>query len=196
MNAMAEIAALVIAVGVARQFEGIDLVAGVVGVGLVANVVEHKELGLRAKIHRVADAKPLNETLGALGNPARVAVIGLSRGRLEHVTGQDQGGLCIEGIDAGRGGVRHQVHVGFVDGLPAGDRGAIEHDAFREGVLIDRADVHRRVLPLAARIREAEVGVFHLVVLDQGQNVFGRRHRQATPFPARSQKDRSYPQAG
>jgi hypothetical protein len=73
-------------------------------------------------------------------------------------------------------GIRHQAHVGLVDRLPAGDRGAVEHAAFGEGVLFDHRLVEGHVLPLAARVGEAEVDVFHVVVLHHLQDIFSRRH--------------------
>jgi len=63
-----------------------------------------------------------------------------------------------------------------VDRLPAGDRGAVEHDALAERILVDRRDIGGDVLPLAAWIGETEVDVFHVVVLDHFQSVFGGRH--------------------
>jgi hypothetical protein len=73
-------------------------------------------------------------------------------------------------------GVGHQAHVGFVDRLPAGNRRAVEHQAFGERVLFDHADVEGHVLPLAARIGEAQVDVFDVVVLDRFEDVFGGLH--------------------
>src|ERR1041385_1001183 len=63
-----------------------------------------------------------------------------------------------------------------MDRLPAGDRGTVEHLAFGEGVLLDHRLVEGNVLPLAARIGEPEVDVFHVVVLHHLQDIFGRRH--------------------
>src|SRR5204863_9368689 len=88
----------------------------------------------------------------------------------------DHGGFGKERIDGRGDRVRHQVHVGFVDRLPAGDRGAVEHQAFREHVLVDQAGVEGDVLPLAARVGETQVDVFHVVVLDRFQDVFGGLH--------------------
>src|SRR5262249_46298067 len=67
-----------------------------------------------------------------------------------------------------------------VDRLPTGNRGAVEHDAFGKRVFFERGDVAGDVLPLPARIGEAVVDVFHVVVLDHLHHVFGRRH--FTPF--------------
>ena len=76
--------------------------------------------------------------------------------------------------------IRHQAHVGLVDRLPAGDRRAVEHLAFGERLLFDHRDVEGDVLPLAARIGETEIDVFHVVVLDHLQDVFGGRHGMHT----------------
>jgi len=70
-----------------------------------------------------------------------------------------------------------------VDRLPTGDRGAVEHDAFGEGVFVDRGNVPGHVLPFAARIREAEIYEFYVVILDHFQDVFHRRH--GLPFVKR-----------
>ena len=63
--------------------------------------------------------------------------------------------------------IGHQHHVGLVDRLPAGDGGAVEHRAVGEEVVIDQRQVEGDVLPLAARIGEAEVDEFDFLVLDQ-----------------------------
>src|SRR5262249_16876218 len=173
---MAGIAALIRGVGIDRQLDGIEPGADIVRVRLVANVIEHEELGLGTEEHGVADAPRLDQALGLAGDAARVAIVGLAGGRLEHVAYQNQGGFGIERVDAGGGRIRHQVHVGLVDRLPAGDRGAIEHDAFGEGVFFDRRDIDRDVLPLAARIGKTEIDEFHVVVLDGFQDILSRRH--------------------
>ena len=150
--------------------------AGVVGQRRVAHVVEHEELGLGSEIHGVADAHRLHHGFRLLGDAAGIAVVGLAGGRLEHVADQDQGGLGEEGIDGRGDRIGHQAHVGFVDRLPAGNRGTVEHQAFGEGVLFDHARIERHVLPLAARIGETQVDVFHVVVLHMLQDVFGGLH--------------------
>ena len=175
-DAVAEIAALVFGPGVDRQFDLVEPEAGVVGLGRIAHVVEHEELGLRAERDGVADPHRLHHALGLAGDAAGVAVVGLSGGRLEHVAHQRQGGLGEERVDAGRTGVRHQAHVELVDRLPARDRGAVEHLALRERLLLDHADIEGHVLPLAARIGEPEIRILDIIVLDQLQDVFGRRH--------------------
>ena len=175
-DAVAEIAALIFGVGVDRQLDRIQLEAGVVGRGLVTHVVEYEELGFRSEEHGVADAHRLHHRLGLLRHAARIAVVGLAGGRLQHVAGDDHGGLGEERIDRRGHRVGHQAHVGFVDRLPAGNRGTVEHLAFGKGVLFDHADVEGHVLPLAARIGETQVDVFDVVVLDRFQDIFGGLH--------------------
>ncbi|MGY3420852.1 hypothetical protein ACVWZW_001327 [Bradyrhizobium sp. F1.13.4] len=153
---------------------------GAVGVSGEAHVVEHEELGFGADEHGVAHAHRLHHRLGLLGDAAGVAIVGLAGGRLEHVAGDDHGGLGEERIDRRGHRIGHKAHVGLVDRLPAGDRGAVEHRSLSENVFIDHADVEGDVLPLAARIGEAQVDVFDVVVLDRFQDVFGGLH--AYPF--------------
>src|SRR6185312_17542200 len=78
--------------------------------------------------------------------------------------------------------VRHQAHVRLIDRLPAGDRRTVEHLAFRKRVFLDHADVEGDVLPLAARIGEAEIDVFHVVILDHLHDVFSCGHRTQIPL--------------
>ena len=133
---------------------------------------------------KIVSPTPVDFTigLGLLGDAARIAVVGLAGGRLEHVADDRQRGLGEERIDAGGRRIRHQVHVGLVDRLPAGDRGAVEHRAFGEGLLVDHADVEGDVLPLAARVGEAEVDVFDVVVLDRLQDIFSGLHGSRFPL--------------
>ena len=175
-DAVAEIAALVGGVGIGRQFDRVDLEAGVVGVGLEADVVEHEELGFRTEEDGVADAGRLQIGLGLLGDAARVAVVGLAAGGIENVAVDDHGRGGEERVHAGRGRVGHQRHVGFVDRPPAGDRRAVEHQPVGEGVLVDQRLIEGDVLPLAARIGEAQVDIFDVIVLDRLQDILGGLH--------------------
>src|SRR5215471_21185197 len=78
--------------------------------------------------------------------------------------------------------------------LPTGDRRAIEHLAFRERVLLNDADVESDVLPLAARVGEAEIRIFDVVVLDELQDILGGGHRYCSPWSLRrSSNDEAAP---
>ena len=175
-DAVAEVAALVGGVGVGRQLDRVDLEPGVVGLGGEAHVVEHEELGLRAEEDGVADAGRLEIGLGLLGDAARVAVVGLAARRIENVAGDDHRGGGEERIHARRGRIGHQRHVGFVDRLPAGDRRAVEHQPLSECVLVNEALIECDMLPLAARIGEAQIDIFDIIVLDRLQDILGGLH--------------------
>ncbi len=101
-DVMPEIAALIGGVGVGREFDRVELEAGLVGLRAVAHVVEDEELGLGAEEDGVADAHRLHHRLGLPGDAARVAVVGLARCRFEHVAHDRQRRLGEERIDAWR----------------------------------------------------------------------------------------------
>jgi hypothetical protein len=132
-----------------------------------------KNSGSGTEVGGVADAGGLQVGLAALGDRTRVAVIALAVGRFDHVAGDDQRRLVEEGVDVGGGGVGHQQHVGGLDALPAGDRGAVERMAVFELVHAEGGDRHANVLFLAARIGEAEVHELDFLVLDQLEYVLG-----------------------
>ena len=174
------IAALVFGVGIDGEFHRVELEAGIVGLGLVFHVVEDEEFGLGSEIDGVTDPHRFDHGLGALGDAARIARIGLAGRRLEYVAHQNQRRFREERIDRRRRRIRHQAHVGFVDGLPAGDRGAVEHLPFGERVFLDQAHVKGDMLPFAARIGEAEIDEFHVAVLDHFHDVLRRGHGMHT----------------
>src|SRR5262249_4000177 len=51
--------------------------------------------------------------------------------------------------------------------------GAVEHNAVDEGAFVGCRSHASRVLPLAARISEAEVDELHVLFLDHRENLFG-----------------------
>jgi hypothetical protein len=173
---MAEVARLVIGVVVRRQFVGVELEAGIVGIGLVLDVVEDEEFGFRSDEYGIADAGCLQIGFSLLGGAARVAVIGLARNRVENVAQNDHGGLREERVHMDRFRIRHEHHVGLVDGLPSADRRTVEHDAIGKHVLVDASDVHCHVLQLTLGIREAQVNEFYVIVLDLLKNFACGRH--------------------
>ena len=94
------------------------------------DVVEHEELGFRAEEHVGADAAVLDELLRLFGGAARIAGVELAGDRVLDVTEDDQLWLRCEGVHDRRVHIGHEQHIGLVDGLPAGNRGAIEQNAF------------------------------------------------------------------
>ena len=181
-DAVAEVAAFISGVAVDRQLGGIELEAGVVGVGHELHVVEDEELGLGTDIDRVGDARGLQVGLGLLGDAARIAVVGLAGGGLEDVAVDRHGGGREERVHLGRRRVGHEGHVGLVDRLPAGDGRAVEHDAVGEHVFVDHRHVEGHVLPLAARVRETEIDVLDVVVLDRLEHILGGLHGRLVLF--------------
>ena len=135
-----------------------------------AHVVEDEELRLWAAVDGVADAARLQMGFGANRGGAGVAGIELAARRIDDVAEEDQLVLGREGVHHRGREVRLQDHVGLVDGLPAGDGGAVEHDALGQLVLTDGVGKHGQVLPLAARIGEAVVDVLDVIFFDQLEN--------------------------
>ncbi len=119
---MGEVAHLIIRAAVRGQFGGVELEAGVERIGGELDVVEDEELGLGAEEDRVAHAGLLQVGLGLLGNAARVALIELAGRWLDDVAEDRECRLREEWVHMGRGGVRHEQHVGGLDPLPACDR--------------------------------------------------------------------------
>src|SRR5205823_6558128 len=70
--------------------------------------------------------------------------------------------------------------VGLVDGLPAADAGAVEAQAFLEGVFAQLLGGDGEVLPQAGEVHEAQIDGLDLLLADQGQNLFGG-HRGSLP---------------
>ena len=173
---MADVAAFVLAAAVVGTFLLVDGIEGVVHGYVEAHVVKHEKLELRAEQGAVADAGMAKIGLGAARRRTRIARIGLAGHRFDHVAHQDERRLRRKRIHRRRRGIGQKLHVGFADVLPAGDRGAVEHDAVGEGVLVDHLGVHGEVLPFAARVGKAQVDKGGLVVLHHLENGLGVGH--------------------
>ena len=154
----------------------VDRVHRPIHAGRIADIVKDKEFRLGAKIGGVADPGGDQVLLGFFGGRARVAGIGLAGQRLVHIAKDDQRGLRRKRIQHRGRAIRHQHHVALVDRLPPGDRRAVKHDPLVEKVLIDRAQMMRQMLPLAARIGKPEVDIFDFVLLDQRHHIARVRH--------------------
>ena len=175
-RAVTEVAHLVLGARIRGQLGEVHAETGVVRIGGEAHVIENEELGLRAHKDCVAHAGRLHVGLGLLGDAARVALVELAGGRLQDVAEQRNGRLGEERIEVGRGGVRHQQHVGGLDALPAGDRGAVEGVTFLERVFADRARMRGHVLHLALGVGEAEIDELDVLVLDHFQDIASALH--------------------
>jgi hypothetical protein len=163
---VAEITHLVFGAGVGGKLRRVNPETAIIGLGAETDVIEHEELGLGSEHGDVADAGLLHIGLRLASNRAGIALIRLVGKRLQHVTKHGQRALSEEGIDHCGLAVGHELHVRLVDRLPAGDRGAVKHDAFGEGFLVHEARIHRYVLHLTARIGEAQIDKLDLFVFD------------------------------
>src|SRR3546814_10032331 len=93
-----------------------------------------------------SDLAGLQVLAGKHGGRARVAIVELAADRVDDIAEQDELRKVAEGIHDRGAEIGPQDHVGLVDGLPAGDRGAVEQDAFDQRVLIDRIEMHRQAI--------------------------------------------------
>ena len=157
-------------------FFGDDLAVGAGHVDFPLDGVENEELWFWTEVGGIADAGGLEIGLGAPGDRARVAVVALAVCRFNHVAGQYQRGFVHEGIDVGGVRVRHQLHVGGLNSLPAGYGRAVEGMAVFEFFHAESGDRHADVLLLAAGVGEAEVDETDFLFFDHLDNVLGGRH--------------------
>ena len=162
---MAAVAAFDLLAGVPRRFVFVDLDERARHVGTPAHVVEDEEFGLRTEVGGVAHAGGLEVGLGALGDRARIAVVGLAVAGLDHVAAHEQRGLFEERIDVGGVRVGHQLHVRGFDAFPATNRRAVEGMAGSELVFVEMRNRHRHVLLLAPGVGKTEVNELDFVFL-------------------------------
>ena len=164
-RAMAHVAHLVVGVCVPRCVDRVDLVGNLVDLGRKLHVVEQEEFRFGTPIGHVTDTGGLQISFRLFGRATRVAVISFAGVRFDNRTVNRHGLFGKERVHVGRPGVGHQFHVRLVDRLPAGDRRAVEHEAFVEEILVDLVRHDRHVLQLAARVGETDVDVFDILVL-------------------------------
>ncbi len=164
---MTFVASLEIGVGVPGSLLREDLEHGAGDVGLEFDFVEYEEFRLRTNEYGVTDTGGLQVFLGALGDTARVALVALHGGGLNDVADDDQRRLFGERVQNGSAVIGHEDHVGGFDAFPAGNRGAVEHLAVFEEVIIDITCRHGDVLLLALGIGEAQVYPLHVMLVDQ-----------------------------
>ncbi|MNQ58414.1 hypothetical protein D3C85_726190 [compost metagenome] len=165
--AIVALAAVDVGVAVPGSLLGEDLEHRAGHVRLELHGIEDEELRLRTGEHGVTDTGGLQVFLGTLGDGARVALVALHGGRLDHVADQDQGRLFGERVHHGAAVVRQQDHVGGFDALPAIDGGTIEHLAHFEEVIVGVACRHGDVVLTALRVGEAQVNPLRVVLLNQ-----------------------------
>ena len=163
------------------RFSGMDLQGAAGHVDIPFDAVEDEEFGFRTEVGGVADAGGLQVGFSALGDGARVTVVTTAIGRIDHVTGQDDGGFVEERIDVGGGRIRVQLHVGSLDTLPASDGGTVESVTVFELVFAEGGNRHGDVLFFATGIGEAEINELCVIFLDQLDHVLRGCHKRQSP---------------
>ena len=180
-GAMAEIAVFEFPVAGVRPLGGVDFEIAFVHFGGEFDIVENEKLSFRTEIGGVADAQTAHVGDRRFRGRARATFIGLVGRRFQHVAENRHRRLGRERIhDRGRQ-IRAQVHVGFVDRFPAGDRRAVEHETLDQAVFIDGAYGLRQMLHFTARVGETEIDELHVVLLDHFHYAFDIRHGE---FPS------------
>ena len=129
---IALVTALLLAACVPGGLGGVDGVEGLGRGGLVAYRVEEVELGLGADVAGVSDSGGAQVVLGREGIDDREV--------------DDQRLLLAEGVEEGCGHIRDQLHVRLVDRGEASDRGAVEHEAVGEGLILEGGHGNGEVL--------------------------------------------------
>ena len=162
---------LLVPAGVPAPLLGVDVVEARVLVLVEADVVEHEELRLRPEEGRVAQARGRQVGHRLARDVARVARIVLTRDRIADVADEYQRLASHERIDEAGRRIRHDQHVGLVDGLPAANARSIEPQATLEVVDVQRARRNRKVLPDAREVDEPQVDDLRVFVLNQLQCV-------------------------
>ena len=157
--------------GVPRSFDGVDLVEGALHAVLETHLVEDEELGFRSEGSGIGDAGGLQVSLGLAGNLTRVAGVRLVGQRVDDGECHVEGLVLAERIDECGGNVRHQLHIGLVDGLEAFHGGAIERHAVGEGVLQEFACRHGEVLLNTDQIGEANGDILDAFLVDKGLSI-------------------------
>ena len=175
-RAVRHVSRLVVDPGGPGRLFGLDLHEAAGHVDVPGHAVEDEEFGLGAEVRDIAQAGRLEVGLGAPGDGARIAVIALHVGGLEHVAGDVEHRLVGERVHARGVRIRHQQHVGGLDAFPSRDRRTVERMAMLELVHVEVLRGHRHVLLLAARVGEAEVDELHFFFFGHLQGI-GWRHR-------------------
>ena len=157
--------------GVPRSLDGVHLVEGALHAVLETHLVEDEELGFRSEGSGIGDAGGLQVSLGLAGNLTRVAGVRLVGQRVDDGECHVEGLVLAERIDECGGNVRHQLHIGLVDGLEAFHGRTIERHAVGEGVLQEFACRHGEVLLNTDQIGEANGDILNAFLVDKGLSI-------------------------
>ena len=134
------------------------------GLLVEADVVEDEKLGFWAEKRRVGQLGALQIGLGALGDAAGIAGIGLAGDGVFNGADQRQGRHLGERVHDRGGWIGHDEHVGFVDFLPAANGRTVEAEPLFEQVGFQVGDGHGEVLPDAGQIGELKIDHLRVVL--------------------------------
>ena len=168
---------LFVAAGVPGPFDRIDEVVAGMLVLIVADVVEDEELQFRAEVGDVGDAGRFHVVDRLAGHVARIARVVFLGERVLDVADHRQRDVLAKRIEEGGLRLRQHEHVGFVDGLPAANGGAVEAEPLLEGALGQGLGRDAEVLPQAGKVHEAQIDGLDFLFADQGENFFRRHDR-------------------
>src|SRR6185369_3315670 len=113
-------------------------------VHLEAHSVEDEELRFGSEVARVCQTGALQVRLRLLGDVSRITRVTLASQRILDVAQQRERGKTRERLEHRAARIRNQQHVALIDGLKAANRGAVETEAFLEGVTRQAMERHRR----------------------------------------------------
>jgi len=110
-----------LATGVPDGFLAVDGVEGAVGFVVEPHVIEDEELGFGPEDGGIGQAGALEILFAALGDAARVAIVGFFGAGFGDGAGQGKSRLAAEGVNESGGRVGHGQHVGGFNAFPAAD---------------------------------------------------------------------------
>ncbi len=120
-RAMPRVAAFEFLAGRPRRFFGFDFDEAAGHIHVPGHRIKNEELGLRSEISGISNTRGFEIGLAALGNRARIAVISLAIGRLNHVAGDIENRLIRKWVHAHGVRVGQQHHVGGFNAFPSGN---------------------------------------------------------------------------
>ena len=143
--------------------------------GFKRHTVEYEKFGFRAEKCRIADAGRFQIGFGAFGDGARVAVVTLAIGRVNHIASQHKRGIVIKRVDKCGGRVWPQLHIRCLNAFPAANGGTVKSlSVFKPffGVFQHDTRWNGEVMLLAFGVGETQIDKTDIVVFNHLYNVF------------------------
>ena len=180
---VAQVAALFLTAGVPGSLVRVNLVEHGVRLDLVAHILEDEELSLGGEERGVRNAGGLQVCLGALGNAAGIAVVGLAGAGVHDGADDDQSLLNAEGVNVCGLNIGDQLHVGLCNALEAANGGAIKKLAVDEEIVINRLGGQVEVLLHAGHVGKSNVDEDDVFVLNEIEDFLGAgKHEDCSLF--------------